>query len=66
MLALLVALPVAGVTEGLAAVAAAVWLQPQVGHHVATDVLPVARGLLAQGAEEHGYSLLYVFHYLKK
>ncbi len=59
-------LPIAGISEALLAVAAAVGLPVQVDHHVAPDVLPVQRGLSAQRTNVGRSSVHYVYLYLNR
>ncbi len=59
-------LPVAGISEALLAVVAAVGLPVQVDHHVAPDVLPVKRGLSAQRTYVRRRSVQYVYLYLNR
>jgi hypothetical protein len=66
VLPFLVSLPIAGISEALLAVVAAVGLPVQVDHHVAPDVLPVERGLSAQRTYVRRRSVHYVYLYLNR
>jgi hypothetical protein len=59
-------LPVAGISEALLAVVAAVGLPVQVDHHVTPDVLPVKRGLSAHRTYVRRGSVHYVYLYLNR
>jgi hypothetical protein len=66
VLPFLVSLPIAGISEALLAVVAAVGLPVQVDHHVTPDVLPVKRGLSAQRTYVGRGSVHYVYLYLNR
>ncbi len=66
MLPFLVSLPIAGISEVLLAVVAAVGLPVEVDHHVTPDVLPVQRGLSAQRTYVRRHSVHYVYLYLNR
>jgi hypothetical protein len=59
-------LPIAGISEALFAVVAAVGLPVQVDHHVTPDVLPVQRGLAAQRTYVRRRSVHYEYLYLNR